>query len=64
MDTALWIGGAALAGLLVLLVAWRLRRAARTMRRILDEERERTLTEGDDERIEDPQRSSRGQHEG
>ncbi|HET9139343.1 hypothetical protein [Actinophytocola sp.] len=45
MDTALWIGAAALVVLLAILVAWRLRRAARTMRRILDEE----LTGGHDE---------------
>jgi hypothetical protein len=41
MGTALWIGAAALIVLIAILVAWRLRRAANTMRRILAEEHDR-----------------------
>ena len=41
MTATLWIGGAALAVLLALLVGWRLDRAARTVDQILTEELER-----------------------
>ena len=51
--TALWIS---LAGVLIILAAWRLRKAGRTVDRILREERERTArestTEGDVSEVE------------
>jgi type VI protein secretion system component VasK len=51
MSTALWITGALV---IVVLVGWRLRRASRTVERILTEEREREVdedAEGTDERV-------------
>ena len=39
MNLALWIG---IPVLLILVAVWRLRRAARTLRRILDEEQDHT----------------------
>jgi hypothetical protein len=41
MSALVWIGGAALLVLVVLIAAWRLRRAARTLEAILAEEVER-----------------------
>jgi hypothetical protein len=49
MSTALWIGGAALVVLLVLFAAWRLRNAARTIEKILTEERERPVEPDQDD---------------
>ena len=43
MTATLWIGGAGLVAVVV--AVWRLRRAARTLRRILAEEAERTEPE-------------------
>jgi hypothetical protein len=42
VNTALWVGGSVLIALLAVIAGWRLRRAARTVDRILAEEAERT----------------------